>query len=95
MIAYDYRAHHRSETPANRENLTIDALAQDLKCLMDHLQIQQASLWGHSFGAEMLLRHYDLYPEMSQSLVFINGFAQNPLNGMFGQRSRRKILSVF
>jgi pimeloyl-ACP methyl ester carboxylesterase len=84
MIAYDYRAHHRSEIPENRENLSLDALAQDLKSLMDHLEIQRASLWGHSFGAQMLMRAYDLFPEFTHSLVFINGFAQNPLHGMFG-----------
>ena len=95
VIAYDYRAHHRSEVPKSRENLTIDALAQDLKGLMDHLQIPQASLWGHSFGAEMLLRHYDLYPELTHSLVFINGFAQNPLNGMFGNDLAEKFFQLF
>lgn len=95
VIAYDYRAHHRSEVPKSRENLTIDALAQDLKGLMDHLQIPQASLWGHSFGAEMLLRHYDLYPELTHSLVFINGFAQNPLNGMFGNDMAEKFFQMF
>lgn len=84
VIAYDYRAHHRSETPENREHLSIDAMAQDLKCLMDHLQIQRASLWGHSFGVQMLVRHYDLFPEFAHSLVFVNGFAENPLHGMFG-----------
>jgi pimeloyl-ACP methyl ester carboxylesterase len=84
IVTYDYRAHHRSEVPENREHLSLDALAQDLKCLMDHLQIQRASLWGHSFGAQMLVRHYDLFPEFAHSLVFVNGFVENPLHGMFG-----------
>lgn len=84
VIAYDYRAHHRSEIPENRENLTLDALAQDLKGLLDHLQIQRASLWGHSFGVQMLTKFYDQYPEFAHSLVFVNGFAENPLHGMFG-----------
>ncbi|MBX3020505.1 MAG: alpha/beta hydrolase [Bdellovibrionales bacterium] len=84
VIAYDYRAHHRSEIPENREHLSIDAMAQDLKGLMDHLEIQKASLWGHSFGVQMLARHYDLYPEFAHSLVFVNGFVENPLHGMFG-----------
>jgi pimeloyl-ACP methyl ester carboxylesterase len=84
VIAYDYRAHHRSEAPQNRENLSLDAMAEDLKALLDHLEIQKASLWGHSFGAQMLLRHYDLFPQFTGSLVFVNGFARNPLHGMFG-----------
>ncbi len=84
VITYDYRAHHRSEIPENREHLSIDALAQDLKGLMDHLEIHQASLWGHSFGVQMLARFYDLYPQMAHDMVFVNGFVQNPLHGMFG-----------
>lgn len=84
VITYDYRAHHRSEIPENREHLSIDALAHDLKSLLDHLEIHQASLWGHSFGVQMLVRHYDLFPELTHSLVFVNGFVQNPLQGMFG-----------
>jgi len=84
VIAYDYRAHHRSEIPEDRAHLTCDALAQDLKALLDHLEIQKASLWGHSFGAQMLVRHYDLFPNFAHSLVFINGFVDNPLKGMFG-----------
>jgi pimeloyl-ACP methyl ester carboxylesterase len=84
VIAYDYRAHHRSEIPENRENLSLDAMAQDLKGLLDHLEIQKASLWGHSFGCQMMIRHYDLFPDFAHSLVFVNGFAENPLHGMFG-----------
>jgi len=84
VITYDYRAHHRSEIPENREHLSIDAMAHDLKGLLDHLEIHQASLWGHSFGVQMLVRYYDLFPQLTHSLVFVNGFVQNPLQGMFG-----------
>ncbi len=86
VIAYDYRAHHHSAIPEDRGHLTCDALAQDLKGLLDHLEIQKASLWGHSFGAQMLARHFDLYPNFAHSLVFINGFVDNPLKDMFGSK---------
>jgi len=95
VITYDYRAHHQSEIPENRENLTIDALAQDLKALMDHLELHEASLWGHSFGAQMLVRFYDLYPQMAHSLVFVNGFVQNPLQGMFGSDVTQSFFQMF
>jgi pimeloyl-ACP methyl ester carboxylesterase len=95
VIAWDYRAHHRSELPENHEHLSIDAMAQDLKALMDHLQIQQASLWGHSFGAEVVVRNYDLFPELAHSLVFINGFVHNPLQGMFGSDLTESFFRLF
>jgi pimeloyl-ACP methyl ester carboxylesterase len=95
VIAYDYRAHHRSEIPEDRGHLTCDALAQDLKGLLDHLEIQKASLWGHSFGVQMLVRHYDLFPEFAHSLVFINGFVDNPLKGMFGSEMTSSAFKMF
>ena len=84
VIAYDYRAHHRSQLPADRAHLDVDALARDLNGLMDHLGIERASLWGHSFGVQMLTRNYELFPERVANLVFVNGFVRNPLAGMFG-----------
>lgn len=95
VIAWDYRGHHRSEIPEDREHLGIDSLAQDLKGLMDHLQIQQASLWGHSFGVEMLVRFYDLFPQMVHDLVFVNGFVENPLRGMFGSDLTESFFQMF
>lgn len=83
-ILFDYRGHHRSPTPENWDHLTIDALCMDIKGLADHLGIKEASFWGHSLGVQILLRLYDMYPELVSNLVFINGFAKNPVKGMFG-----------
>ena len=82
-IVFDYRGCHRSSTPLNKTQLSIDDLAQDVKALMTHLGIKKAHLWGHSFGVQVLIRAYDMFPELFQSLIFINGFANNPLRGWF------------
>ncbi len=84
VIVFDYRGHHNSGTPNDRSELTVDALVKDIRALMTHLDLQQASLWGHSYGVQLLLRYYDLYPATVSNLVFINGFAKNPIHGMFG-----------
>ena len=84
VITFDYRGHHQSGIPTDRSQLTVDALAKDAKGLIDHLDISQASFWGHSYGVQLLLRFYDLYPASVKNFVFINGFAQNPIKGMFG-----------
>lgn len=83
-IVFDYRAHHNSEQPQDRTNLSIDAIARDIKYLMGHLEIPKASFWGHSFGCQVLTRCCDIYPEFFDNIVFINGFASNPIKGMFG-----------
>lgn len=83
-IVFDYRAHHKSEMPESRERLTIDALAQDIRGLLDHLELEKVSLWGHSFGVQVAVRTYDMFAERVENLVFINGFVTNPIQGMFG-----------
>lgn len=83
-IVFDYRAHHKSEMPESRERLTIDALAQDVNALLDHLHLEQVSLWGHSFGVQVAIRMYDMFPKRVHDLIFVNGFATNPIAGMFG-----------
>lgn len=83
-IVFDYRAHHKSDVPLDRDNISVDALARDIHALMDHLQIEKASFWGHSFGTQVLLRAYDINPKYFDNLIFINGFASNPIAGMFG-----------
>lgn len=95
VIVYDYRAHHNSGMPVDFKNMTIDALTKDVKALMQHLQIPKASHWGHSFGVQVLLNSYAQYPELFESLVFINGFVKNPLVGMFGSDYALKFFHGF
>lgn len=83
-IIIDYRGHHKSSEPEDIEQMNIDAICKDLKIVLDHLNIDKASFWGHSFGVQVLIRLYDMHPELFQNLVFINGFATNPMKGMFG-----------
>jgi pimeloyl-ACP methyl ester carboxylesterase len=83
-IVFDYRAHHRSEMPESRERLTIDALAQDVNALVEHLGLEKVSLWGHSFGVQVAVRTFDMFPNRVDNLIFVNGFVTNPIVGMFG-----------
>ena len=82
-IVFDYRGCHRSSIPLNKQ-FSIDDLSQDIKALMKHLGLKKAHFWGHSFGAQVLIRTYDMFPHLFESLIFINGFASNPLRGVLG-----------
>lgn len=94
-IVFDYRGHHFSPVPENRENLTLDAFCQDIKGLLDHLGIEKASFWGHSFGVQVLLRYYDMYPKTVSNLVFVNGFTSNPFQGYLGAETISSIFHFF
>ena len=83
IITFDIRAHHKSGTPPP-EGLNVAAAGKDLIALLDHLKISKAHFVGHSFGVPLLLAAYDEKPEMFASATFVNGFAKNPIKGMFG-----------
>lgn len=80
VYMFDYRGHHKSPIPGDKESLTIDALAQDLIELCKQQKIKKADFVGHSFGVQVLLRAYELKPDLFQSLVFINGVYHNPFS---------------
>jgi pimeloyl-ACP methyl ester carboxylesterase len=94
VILFDYRGHHQTPSPTELENLSIDAIVQDMHLLLQHLGLKTASFWGHSYGAQLLLRAYELYPEMFDNFILINGFATNPLKGMFGLDVVEKIVPL-
>lgn len=83
-IAFDFRGHHRSGTPDDPSELSIDAMAKDIKCLLDHLKIKQASFMGHSYGGPVILKAYELYPQIFTNMILVNTFVSDPIKGMFG-----------
>lgn len=84
VIAFDIRGHHKSAVPQDSRNLSLAAIAQDIAYLLREVGIKKAHFIGHSFGAQALLQAYDETPELFLSLTFVNGFAKNPIKGMFG-----------
>lgn len=84
VILWDYRGHHFSNTSTEVNNLSISGFADDLLCLINHLKLEQASLWGHSFGAPVILNFASRFKEQTANLVLINGFAENPFKDFMG-----------
>jgi pimeloyl-ACP methyl ester carboxylesterase len=84
VISFDLRGHGRSELPTSLENMTLDAICEDISCLLRNLSIHKAHFVGHSFGVPVLIKTYDKAPDFFKSLIFINGFAKSPIKKMFG-----------
>ena len=83
IIWFDYRGHHRSDTPARIESLTIDNMAHDIECLLNELKIPSATLLGHSMGVNLVLDFYKRAPHRVDAMVLANGNARGPLETMF------------
>ena len=93
-VVFDYRAHNKSGTPEDPSEYTLESLAKDIEKLLETLNIPQAHFVGHSFGAQVLTKTYDLNPDLFKSLTFINGFVTNPIRGMFGSEVPTKIFET-
>jgi pimeloyl-ACP methyl ester carboxylesterase len=84
VITFDLRGHHRTDVPAQLKNISIEAIAKDIPFLLREVGIKKAHFVAHSFGVQVLVKTYDLAPEVFLSLSMVNGFAKNPIKGMFG-----------
>ncbi len=84
VITFDLRGHHQSSAGVDKENLTIAATAKDIAAILDDLKIKKAHFVGHSFGAPVIFSAFDQFPDRFKSITLINGFARNPIKGMFG-----------
>lgn len=89
VLLFDYRGHHKSATS---DLLTMDAVAQDLAALLNHLKIKKTHVVGHSFGVPVGVKFASLFPEKTQSLVLINGFVYNPLDELFRAPVSKKLI---
>ncbi len=93
-IIFDLRGHNRSETPKDLSHMTVQDMARDLVSLLDHLKIEKAHFVGHSFGVPILINFSELAPDRALSFTFINGFAKNPIQGMFGLDLAEKLFQL-
>ncbi len=67
VTTYDLRGHGYSElTPSG---YTAQDLAEDLRRLLDELEIESAHLVGHSYGADVAMYFSLLYPKRVKRLV--------------------------
>lgn len=74
----DYRGHHKTPIPENKESLTIESLAKDLLAFCDENNLDKVDFVGHSFGCQVLLSAYSQRPELFRTMSFVNGLYRNP-----------------
>lgn len=70
VIAYDMLGHGRSRDPD--ESVRLADYALQLRCLLDHLQVADAVVIGHSMGALVALEFALSFPERVRKLVALN-----------------------
>lgn len=86
IIAPDLRGHGDSQW-SNSGLYTYDAWLWDLLALTEHLQLERATLVGHSLGGYIALRYAAAFPERMRKLVCIEGLGPAPADV---QRNHRR-----
>lgn len=71
VIAIDYYGH--GYTPIPQKNLSIYHVADDIKFLLDKMNIKKAIIGGWSRGGTISSAFYDAYPDMVQALILEDG----------------------
>ncbi len=71
-VTFDHRGFGSS---TNTEGAGAEAFADDLAALLDHLQVQEASIVGHSMGGRTALGFAKRYPDRVRALVFAGSVA--------------------
>ena len=71
VLTYDLRGHGRSDAPPT--GYTTGDMAQDLRGILDALEIEKATFVGHSWGGDIVLHFAELNPERVSELVIVEG----------------------
>lgn len=68
VIALDCRGHGKSDKPHDADAYGLK-MVDDVKRLLDHLQLERAHIVGYSMGAGIAARFAAMYPDRTLSLV--------------------------
>jgi pimeloyl-ACP methyl ester carboxylesterase len=84
VVRWHYRGHGLSKIPENLDNLTVDAIREDLVAVFDGLEIDRAVVFGHSMGCQIILDFAVTHPSRVLGVVPICGSYGRPLETFHG-----------
>lgn len=73
VVTWDFKGHGRSEPARTPGGVTMEALADDLRRILDDTGIDRAILVGFSMGSQVILEAYRLFPDRVRALIPILG----------------------
>jgi pimeloyl-ACP methyl ester carboxylesterase len=76
LIAVDLRGRGLSDKPSS--GYSIDHHVQDIRCLLDRMELPEVIIIGHSLGAFIALVFAASYPQRTQGLILVDGGGSMP-----------------
>ena len=74
VITFDIRGHGRSQY--SKQSLTYPLIVEDIRCLLDHLNIKRAFICGYSTGSSIALEFLLNYAERALGGILIGGMSE-------------------
>lgn len=69
LITWDMRGHGRSDSPEDEALYSRELTVEDMRAILDALEIEQAVITGHSLGGYMSLAFHAKYPQRTGALI--------------------------
>jgi pimeloyl-ACP methyl ester carboxylesterase len=76
------------------EDFTVERYARDLKAILDHEEIEDVILLGHSMGTQVALETYRIIPNRVQALVSITGPFASAIQTLYNTTIAPRLLPV-
>jgi pimeloyl-ACP methyl ester carboxylesterase len=73
VVHWHFRGHGRSGPPLDRDQLSIEDLARDLRSICDELDVVRPVIAAHSMGVQVALEYYRQNPNGVAALVLMCG----------------------
>jgi pimeloyl-ACP methyl ester carboxylesterase len=95
LLVYDVRGHGKTTAPEDPEAYSLPAYAQDLRALLDALDIDQAHCCGVSQGGMIAAQFAVDFPERTRSLAICDSTAGNGVDEGPGGAFERELRDAF
>ncbi len=93
LIPWDMRGHGESDSPDDQAFYSQDHTVEDMRELLDHLNIEHAVLVGHSLGGFLSLAFHVAYPERVRALILQGcgpGYRNPASRAKWNERTERR-----
>jgi pimeloyl-ACP methyl ester carboxylesterase len=72
VIAWDMRGHGGTDSPPSQDDYSEKLTVEDMRALLDHLNVEQAVISGLSLGGYLSLEFQHAHPDRTRALVLCN-----------------------